>query len=240
LLVSRSAARARGRAVARRGPPRVSASEGRSREAHGSAGTGGWTQNGRKGRGVSDPYGRRDETRPVSTGEGTRRVRLVPGRRLDLELLPPQLPRRVELHSALALRPARPAPVTSAPAPGALAATRGGAALAPPPLPRTNRTRRVPHPVLIGHAASLTPYESDTPRPSPRTNRTRRSRSLRSALEIRYARCGEGGRVPTAGIQATAPMTGQRSGGAARPAQSPSSPSPPPVLTGRVSSLLPY
>ena len=28
----------------------------------------------------------------------------------------------------------------------------------PPPPPRTNRTRRVPHPVLIGHAASLTPY----------------------------------------------------------------------------------
>jgi len=27
---------------------------------------------------------------------------------------------------------------------------------APPPSPRTNRTRRVPHPVLIGHAASLT------------------------------------------------------------------------------------
>ena len=28
----------------------------------------------------------------------------------------------------------------------------------PPPPPRTNRTRRVPHPVLIGTAASLTPY----------------------------------------------------------------------------------
>ena len=28
----------------------------------------------------------------------------------------------------------------------------------PPPLSRTNRTRHVPHPVLIGHAASLTPY----------------------------------------------------------------------------------
>jgi len=28
----------------------------------------------------------------------------------------------------------------------------------PPRPPRTNRTRRVPHPVLIGHAASLTPY----------------------------------------------------------------------------------
>jgi hypothetical protein len=42
--------------------------------------------------------------------------------------------------------------------------------LPPPPLPpRTNRTRRVPHPVRIGHAASLTPYESDTPRPSPRS-----------------------------------------------------------------------
>jgi hypothetical protein len=30
--------------------------------------------------------------------------------------------------------------------------------VAPPPAPRTKLTRRVPHPVLIGHAASLTPY----------------------------------------------------------------------------------
>ena len=28
----------------------------------------------------------------------------------------------------------------------------------PPPPSRTNRTRRVLHPVLIGHAASFTPY----------------------------------------------------------------------------------
>ena len=28
----------------------------------------------------------------------------------------------------------------------------------PPPPPRTKWTRRVPRPVLIGHAASLTPY----------------------------------------------------------------------------------
>ena len=28
----------------------------------------------------------------------------------------------------------------------------------PPPPPRTKWTRRVPHPVLIGHAASLTQY----------------------------------------------------------------------------------
>ena len=27
-----------------------------------------------------------------------------------------------------------------------------------PPPPRTKWTRRIPHPVLIGHAASLTPY----------------------------------------------------------------------------------
>ena len=44
----------------------------------------------------------------------------------------------------------------------------------PPPPPRTKWTRRVPHPVPIGHAASLTTYQSDTPRPSPRANRTRR------------------------------------------------------------------
>jgi hypothetical protein len=30
--------------------------------------------------------------------------------------------------------------------------------LSPPPPPRTKWTRRVPHPVLIRHAASLTPY----------------------------------------------------------------------------------
>ena len=30
----------------------------------------------------------------------------------------------------------------------------------PPPPPRTKWTRRVPHPVLIGHVASLTPYMS--------------------------------------------------------------------------------
>ena len=34
----------------------------------------------------------------------------------------------------------------------------GGAPPPPPPPPRTKWTRRVPHHVLIGHAASLTPY----------------------------------------------------------------------------------
>jgi hypothetical protein len=35
---------------------------------------------------------------------------------------------------------------------------RGAGILYPPPPSRTKWTRRVPHPVLIGHAASLTPY----------------------------------------------------------------------------------
>jgi hypothetical protein len=39
----------------------------------------------------------------------------------------------------------------------AAAAISVSASPARPP-PRTNRTRRVPHPVLTGHAASLTPY----------------------------------------------------------------------------------
>jgi hypothetical protein len=33
-----------------------------------------------------------------------------------------------------------------------------GREVCPPPPPRTKWTRRVPHPVLIGHVASLTPY----------------------------------------------------------------------------------
>ena len=36
--------------------------------------------------------------------------------------------------------------------------TRGVQSAPPPPFLRTNRTRRVLHPVLIGHAASFTPY----------------------------------------------------------------------------------
>ena len=45
---------------------------------------------------------------------------------------------------------------------------------APRAEPRARWTRRVPHSVLTGHAASLTPYSPDTPRPSARTHRTRR------------------------------------------------------------------
>jgi hypothetical protein len=44
--------------------------------------------------------------------------------------------------------------------------------------PSSSRAKSTPPPsplVLSGHAASLTPYEADTPRPSPRTNRTRRA-----------------------------------------------------------------
>jgi len=37
-------------------------------------------------------------------------------------------------------------------------ASQSGKSTEVPPLSRTKWTRRVPHPVLIGHAASLTPY----------------------------------------------------------------------------------
>jgi hypothetical protein len=46
-----------------------------------------------------------------------------------------------------------------------------------PPSPRTNRTRRVPHLVLIGHAAPLTPYYAQGPdRGLPRADRAHRHR----------------------------------------------------------------
>ena len=54
------------------------------------------------------------------------------------------------------------------------------------PPPRTNRTRRVPHPVLIGHAASLTPCRLPRRRarctpPSPPSSPSGSSRPSRSA-----------------------------------------------------------
>jgi hypothetical protein len=51
----------------------------------------------------------------------------------------------------------RPRPAVAPPADDAGGDAGEERSLAPPPL-RTNRTRRVPHPVLIGHAASFTPY----------------------------------------------------------------------------------
>ena len=62
--------------------------------------------------------------------------------------------------------------------------------------PRTNRTRRVSHPVPIGHAASLTPYQSDTPRPSPRTNVRHLSADIEDvARELRARRALESAQV---------------------------------------------
>jgi hypothetical protein len=66
-----------------------------------------------------------------------------------------------------ALPPAPPAPPAAGGAaghdpgpglgrsPGLLASFDAAAEDSPPPFPRTKWTRRVPHPVLIGHAASL-------------------------------------------------------------------------------------
>jgi hypothetical protein len=60
----------------------------------------------------------------------------------------------------------------------------------PPPLPppRTKWTRRVPHPVLIGHAASLTPYRGCL-RDSTRCQACGRSRSRATASATRARRC---------------------------------------------------
>jgi hypothetical protein len=62
-----------------------------------------------------------------------------------------------EIAVAALRRHAAPAPLPALPAAsGSGAPGTPAAALGAPP-PRTNRTRRVPHPVLIGHAASFTP-----------------------------------------------------------------------------------
>jgi hypothetical protein len=63
----------------------------------------------------------------------------------------------------------------------------------PPPPPRTNRTSRVPHPVLIGHAASLTCVSP----PSSRTSPCRRpccSLPLQLRANLRAGGMRQGGR----------------------------------------------
>jgi hypothetical protein len=74
---------------------------------------------------------------------------------------------------------------------------------APRPPPRTKWTRRVPHPVLIGHVASLRGGRTEASRGaergrarSQRTNRTRRVRLVREEgrdVSSQYGREGEGG-----------------------------------------------
>jgi hypothetical protein len=72
---------------------------------------------------------------------------------------------RLRLQSAERRAAMAGAGLAVAPEPRGETAASGGAAASaahwcppPPPSPRTEWTRRVPHPVLSGHAASLTPY----------------------------------------------------------------------------------
>ena len=77
-----------------------------------------------------------------------------------------------------------------------------GRSLEPPrsisgaPARRGTRLRQIPRPVPIGHAASLTPYQSDTPRPSPRTNVRHLSADIEDvARELRARRALESAQV---------------------------------------------
>jgi len=60
--------------------------------------------------------------------------------------------------AARLLRPRRPPRRASTTSEPGLTWTRTPTCSSRPPPPRTEWIRRVPHPVLIGHAASLTPY----------------------------------------------------------------------------------
>jgi hypothetical protein len=62
----------------------------------------------------------------------------------------------------------------------------GGSGAPPPPSPRTKWARRVPHPVPIGHAASLTPYFGG--------RISRRRRQWRRWGQWRRRRLGQGAR----------------------------------------------
>ena len=57
----------------------------------------------------------------------------------------------------------------------------------PPPPPRTNRTRRVPHPVLIGHAASLSQVPRVRVVPPRRAGHGADRRALRGAVDEKRA-----------------------------------------------------
>jgi len=90
--------------------------------------------------------GRGRDVRPICTGPG-RDVRPICTGRGSQSVTPPPLPRRSTRGS-----PARFQRRSSQ----ASSQTSSSAARSPPPLPRTKWTRRVPHPVLIGHAVSHT------------------------------------------------------------------------------------
>jgi hypothetical protein len=71
---------------------------------------------------------------------------------------------------------------------------RTGTAFRPPPPPScTKWTRRVPHPVLIGHAASLTPYRHSVPTAArKRVHASRRNEGARADLQVALVQGGVG------------------------------------------------
>ena len=103
------------------------------------------------------------------------------------------------------------------------AAGRAGRA-APPPPPRTKRTRRVPHPVLIGHAGMAGPHRAAGLAP-----RLRRSSTI---LRSPAATWGRGAAV-SVGAKALGPKVAAGGSGCLLA-------SPPLVLSGHAASHTPY
>jgi len=177
----------------------------------------------------------RDAARPVGTGRGTRRARLVRGegrgvstsyeggggvRRYGLRARPlsvvsvvrhgrfqdTQRPRRIAQRERPSPGPDRLRRGGDGERRSGDGAARDGVALRRPglrlpvltPPPRTKWTRRVPHPVLIGHAASLTPYRlgrysGKLMQPQPLTPAVR---EIRAALAALLGVCFDGVLVP--------------------------------------------
>jgi len=183
---------------------------------------------------------------PVPTG----RPASLPPYQLDA---PRPRPRRSTFSCSLGAFPCRrkalfpPSGALRAVPPGRLPSVLFGGR-APPGVtlsPRTNRTRRVPHPVLIGHAASCVPGAGAGRRAAARRH-ARGGRADPQQVRTRERASG-GGREWGGGRGVCAPAPGgerRLPTGRARRGQAPPLPghvsSLPPVLTGHVSSLLPY
>jgi len=117
-----------------------------------------------------------------------------------------------------------------------------------PPPPRTNRTRRVPHPVLIGHAASLgrgggaAPgrYAPPDAEPGRRTARGRGRGARDGAWALPGARWGQGQSEPRLDLRTKTVLQDSGSSVAARAPACALTPPRPPRAQGPQNETLPH